>query len=69
MSDIKREKHVFHAPLTPKGVVTLSLDLLKELLLRKLQRVLHIFIFPNIKYIVPDDPRLVNVDDVDICDK
>jgi hypothetical protein len=57
---------VFDAPLTPEGIVTLSLDFLEELLLRKYQRALHILIFLDIKYKSADDPRLVDVDDVDI---
>ena len=59
-----------HAPLSPEGVVPLSLDFLQELLLRKLHRVLDVLIFPDIKYVGSDDPRLVNIDDIDfrICD-
>lgn len=59
------QKHVFHAPLSPEGVVTLSLDFFQELLLRKLHGVLYVLIFPDIKYVGSDDPRLVNVDDID----
>jgi len=53
-------------PLAPKGVITLSLHLLEELLLCKQQGVLQILISPYIKYESADDPRLMNVDDVDI---
>jgi len=51
--------------LSPERIVTLSLDFLQELLLRKLHRILNVLIFPDIKYIGSDDPRLVNIDDID----
>jgi len=52
--------------LAPEGIVTLSSYLLEELLLREEQRVLQIFIHSYIKHVSTDDPRLMNVDDVDI---
>jgi len=51
---------------SPKGVVALSLDFLQELLLRKKHRVLYVLMLSNVKHVVSDDPRLVNVDDVNI---
>jgi hypothetical protein len=64
----RRYQHVFDAPFTPKGIVALSLYLLNKLLLCEHQRILQIMIFSHIKYISADDPRLVNIYDVEICD-
>ena len=59
---------MLNAPLAPKSVVTLSSHFLEELLLREQQGVLQVFILSYIKYESADDPRLMDVDDVDICD-